>query len=161
MKHKDNMVIFLLIVFATLTRLFPHPPNMTPITGIALFSAMSFTNKKLAFIIPLICMFLSDIFLGFHFISLFVYLSFFMISLMGLKFKTISIKNILMSSTLFFLITNFGVWLIGYPHTLSGLINCYTLAIPFFGNTILGDLIFTNALFYSFGYIHKKYLITT
>ncbi len=77
-----------------------------------------------------------------------------------MKFKTISTKNILLSSTLFFLVTNFGVWLIGYPHTLAGLISCYTLAIPFFGNTILGDMAFTGALFYSFGYIQKKYLAT-
>jgi len=160
MKYR-NIVTFLLIAFAVLTRMFPHPPNITPITGIALFSAMTFNNKKLAFMIPLACMFLSDIFLGFHFISFFVYISFFMITFMGMKFKEISVKNILLSSTLFFLVTNFGVWLIGYPHTLMGLISCYTLALPFFGNTILGDLIFTGALFYSFGYIHKNYLATT
>tara|TARA_Y100000034_G_scaffold126831_1_gene178675 strand:- start:365 stop:847 length:483 start_codon:yes stop_codon:yes gene_type:complete len=155
-----NIVILLLIAFAALTRILPHPPNVAPITGIALFSAMTFNNKKFALTVPLICMFLSDIVLGFHFISFFVYLSFFIITFMGMKFKTISTKNILLSSTLFFLVTNFGVWLIGYPHTLAGLISCYTLAIPFFGNTILGDMAFTGALFYSFGYIQKKYLAT-
>ena len=56
----QNIVTFLLIAFAVLTRIFPHPANMTPVTGIALFSAMTFNNKRLAFMIPLMCMFLSD-----------------------------------------------------------------------------------------------------
>ena len=80
---------------------------------------------------------------------------------MGTKFKSISVGNIFLSSTVFFLISNFGVWLLGYPHTLEGLITCYTLAIPFFGNTLIGDLMFTGGLFYSFNYIKNNYLITT
>ena len=159
--NNRNMVVFLLIVFATLTRIFPHPPNITPITGIALFSAMNFDNRKLVFMIPLLCMFLSDLFLGFYPISFFVYLSFFMICFMATKFKAISIKNVFLSSTLFFIVSNFGVWLIGYPKTLEGLISCYTLAIPFFGNTFIGDLMFTGALSYSFNYINNNYLIAT
>ena len=58
---------------------------------------------------------------------------------------------------LFFFITNFGVWLLGFPNTMAGLISCYTLAIPFFVNTILGDLFFTHTLNYSFNKIEMKY----
>ena len=83
MKYR-NIITFLLIAFAVLTRMFPHPPNITPITGIALFSAMTFNNKRLAFMIPLVCMFLSDIFLGFHFISFF---RFYRLLMVGVVFK--------------------------------------------------------------------------
>ena len=71
--------------------------------------------------------------------------------------KKIHNGTILASSTLFFIVTNFGVWLLGYPNTIAGLISCYTLAIPFFLNTILGDLFFTHSLNYSFNKIEKKY----
>ena len=51
---------------------------------------------------------------------------------------------------MFFLITNFGVFLLGYPHTIEGLISCYVLALPFFVNTIIGDFLFTYSLKYGF-----------
>jgi hypothetical protein len=57
----------------------------------------------------------------------------------------------LLSSILFFVITNFGVWLTGggwfYPRTWQGLVECYVMAIPFFRNTLAGDLVFTGVLF--------------
>ena len=146
-----------MIVMAVATRLFPHPPNVAPITGIALFAGQRFGDKRLAFIIPILCMFLSDLFLGFHSTLPFVYLAFICISFLGIYSKNIHNSTILTSSTLFFVVTNFGVWLLGYPNTMAGLISCYTLAIPFFVNTILGDLFFTHTLNYSFNTIEKKY----
>ena len=146
-----------MIVMAVATRLFPHPPNVAPITGIALFAGQRFGDKRLAFIIPILCMFLSDLFLGFHSTLPFVYLAFICISFLGIYSKNIHNSTILTSSTLFFVVTNFGVWLLGYPNTMAGLISCYTLAIPFFINTILGDLFFTHTLNYSFNTIEKKY----
>jgi hypothetical protein len=67
-----------------------------------------------------------------------------------------NLNTILSSSLLFFIITNFGVWILGYPHTLDGLIMCYTLAIPFFVNSIIGDLFFGYTLKYSFQYTHRR-----
>lgn len=152
-----NLIIFSLIVLAVVTRLLPHPPNVAPITGIALFAAHRFNDKKLVFLLPLLCMVITDAFLGFHAIVPFVYISIIAISCLGLFSKTISNGVILKSSTLFFFISNFGVWLLGYPNTLAGFISCYTLALPFFFNTILGDLFFYHILNLSFVKIEKKY----
>lgn len=152
-----NLIIITMVLMAVATRLLPHPPNVAPITGIALFAGHQFGNKRLALIIPILCMFISDLFLGFHSTLPFVYLAFISISFLGIFSKNIHNGTILTSSTIFFIVTNFGVWLLGYPNTLAGFISCYTLAIPFFINTILGDLFFTHSLNYSFNKIEKKY----
>jgi len=86
-----------------------------------------------------------------------VYLAFMGISYMGIHSKKIGNGTILKSSTLFFVLTNFGVWLMGYPLTFAGLVSCYTLAIPFFAYTIMGDLFFTHSLSYSFSKLEKRY----
>ena len=152
-----NLIIITMVLMAVATRLLPHPPNVAPITGIALFAGHQFGNKRLALIIPILCMFISDLFLGFHSTLPFVYLAFISISFLGIFSRNIHNGTILTSSTIFFIVTNFGVWLLGYPNTLAGFISCYTLAIPFFINTILGDLFFTHSLNYSFNKIEKKY----
>ncbi|MBT4207405.1 hypothetical protein HOE22_03575 [Candidatus Woesearchaeota archaeon] len=159
--NKRTMTILSLLILAVITRLLPHPPNVAPITGMALFAGSTFNDKRLAFILPLLCMFVTDIFLGFHMIIPFVYLSFMFISYLGIRSEKITNGTILGSSLIFFLISNFGVWLLGYPHTLTGLISCYTLAIPFFANTIIGDLFFTHSLSYSFNKLEKKYPVLT
>jgi hypothetical protein len=156
---KKNNIILSLIILAVLTRLLPHPPNVAPITGIALFAGNKFDNKWIGFILPLVCMFLSDLFLGFSSITLFVYLAFMMISYIGITNK-INNTTILKSSTLFFFITNFGVWILGYPLTIQGFITCYTLALPFFVNTIIGDFFFTYGLSFSFEKVRERYLIS-
>ena len=102
-------------------------------------------------------MFISDLFLGFHSTLPFVYIAFIGISFLGVYSKKIHNSTILTSSTIFFIVTNFGVWLLGYPNTIAGFISCYTLALPFFINTILGDLFFTHTLNYSFSKIENKY----
>mgnify|MGYP001559575258 CR=1 FL=1 len=147
---------FLIIVFAVLLRIVPHAPNFAPIAAMALFGG-AYLNKKYALIVPLIAMFLSDIFLGFHSAMPYVYGSFLLIGLMGIWLsKHKNLKNVLLatffSSILFFLITNFGVWLGGnlYSKDLPGFIKCYILALPFFRNTILGDLFYVGLFFGSY-----------
>lgn len=151
-------MLLLFIGVAVLTRWLPHPPNFTAVTAIALFGGAHFSSKKLAFLLPLTAMLISDLILGISFITLFVYSAFIVVTLIGSYFKKVSIKSILLSSIAFFIITNFGVWLIGYPLNLSGLIECYTLAIPFFRNSILGDLFFSGVLTYGFYWAEKKFL---
>ena len=158
--NKKQLVIILFVVIAAILRLLPHLPNVTPITAMALFSGVYFTNKNLAYIVPLLAMVLSDIFLGFSGITIFVYAAFILVSYIGLSSKKVSIKTILISSISFFVITNFGVWLIGYPKTLNGLMECYTLAIPFFRNSLLGDFFFAGVMYYGFEFVSKKYLKT-
>ena len=153
-----NIVIISLIFLAVITRLLPHPPNFTPITGIALFAVNRFADKKLAFSLPLLCMIVTDFFIGFHSIVPFVYLSIIGISCVGYFSKKISNSTILKSSILFFIISNFGVWLVGYPNSIAGFLACYTMALPFFVNTILGDFFFYYALNFSFSKIENRFL---
>ena len=153
--NRRDLIILSLLVLAVITRLLPHPPNVTPITAIALFGGCNIKDKNLAFVLPLLCMFLTDLFLGFHMIMPFVYLSFMCISYIGINSEKITNGTIFGSSLLFFLVTNFGVWFFGYPNTLAGLVSCYTLALPFFVNTIIGDLFFTHSLNYSFSKIKQ------
>jgi len=157
------------VVLGIVLRLAPHLPNFAPIAAIALFGGV-YLNKKYALIIPLVVMAISDYFIGFYDIKLMlgVYLSFILVGVIGLiikKKKNIStvIGGSVLGSVLFFLITNFSVWVFynWYPHTLSGLGQCFSMAIPFFRNTLLGDLFYVAVLFGVYelivAIIRKKY----
>lgn len=156
---KLNFII-ILIGIAILSRLIPHPPNFTPITAIALFSTIHFKNKILTYLIPIIGLFISDLILGLSMVNLFVYLSFIAITFIGFKFQKINNYSILLSSTTFFIVSNFGVWILGYPKTIEGLILCYYMALPFFVYTIMGDLFYSYAMKYGLRYaLNKKIVI--
>jgi len=155
---KKQIVIIAFMLLAVLFRLLPHLPNFTPITAIAMFGGLYFTNKTMAYLVPLFIMVMSDLFLGFHTISIFVYAAFILVSFIGTRTKKPSVFTILLSSISFFIVTNLGVWLIGYPKTWTGLVECYTLAIPFFRNSLLGDFFYSGVMILGFNYVQKKYL---
>jgi len=155
---KKQLFIIAFMLIAILCRLLPHLPNFTPITAIALFGGLYFSNKTMAYLVPLFIMALSDLFLGFHSISIVVYAAFILVSFIGTQTKKPSVFTILISSISFFIITNFGVWLIGYPKTWTGLVECYTLAIPFFRNSLLGDFFYAGVMILGFNFVQKKYL---
>ena len=157
--NKTHFVVGIIII-AILSRLIPHPPNFTPVTAVALFSIINFKNKYIAVSIPIICLFVSDLILGISLINLFVYFSFILISGIGYLFGKINLKSILLSSLIFFIVTNFGVWLIGYPNTLEGFIACYVAAIPFFGWTVAGDLFYSYSAKLSLNLFEKKLYIS-
>lgn len=149
----------LIILIAVMLRLLPHPPNVAPIAAMALFGG-TYLNKRYALIVPLIALFLSDIFLGFYSGMIFVYGSFFLTGVIGLWLKNHkSVPNIIFaslgSSILFYLITNFGVWLTGtmYPHLQNGLLESYIMGLPFFRNTLLGDLGYVGLFFGSYEFV--------
>jgi hypothetical protein len=152
----EMRVVFGLVVVALLTRLLPHPPNFAPITSIALFTGFHFVNKRLALFIPLICMFLTDLILGVHSLMPIIYLSFVMISMIGLKAKSLSLGTVLSASSLFFVVSNLGVWYFYYPLTWAGLSSCFILAIPFFINALMGDLFYTSVLQFSFNKLKQS-----
>ena len=156
MDNRKEVLTLMFVLLAVFVRLAPHPPNFTPITALALFGATTFSIRILGTLLPLIAMAISDLYLGFYSISIWVYSSFIAISLLGHYWKTIKTKNILLSSLLFFVVTNFGVWLTGYPKTIEGFVLCYTLAIPFFINAIAGDLFFSYILKYSYSFTKYK-----
>lgn len=153
MKPRFYTLIGMILAVAAL-RLAPHPFNFAPVTAIALFGGAHFSNKRLAFLIPLAAMFLSDLVIGFHNQMPMVYLSFALIVLVGRwvreKKTTFRIgEGALLSSLLFFVLSNFGVWAFDaiYPKTAQGLIACYVAAVPFFQQTLAGDAVYTAALF--------------
>jgi hypothetical protein len=155
---------FTIILLAALSRLLPHLPNMAPITAIALFGAV-YLDKKHTFVVPMAAMLISDYFIGFHSEMVWVYASFIIMGFLGLWLRNHqSIGKTIMAtlggSVIFFIITNFGAWVspyMMYPQTFSGLGQCYIAAIPFFRNTIAGDLIYVSAMFglYEFA---KRYI---
>jgi hypothetical protein len=157
-----NKYIFLVSVisFAILSRFLPHPPNFTPVAAIALLSSKGFNNRWIGLLIPMIILFISDLVLGLHGSIPFVYGAFILISLFGSFVKKINIGVVLSSSVIFFLVSNFGVWFLYYPSTFTDLVTCYTLAIPFFLNTILGDLFFSALMIYSLYYMQKRQIIS-
>lgn len=150
-----------IILFAVVLRLLPHPPNFAPIAAMALFGGV-YLSKKYALIVPLIAMLVSDVFIGFHSTMPFVYGSFLFTGLIGLWVKNHkTLSNIIFSSLtgsfVFFFVTNFGVWIVEslYPKTLPGLIDCYFYALPFFRNTVFGDLFYVALFFGSYELVRR------
>ena len=153
---KKEKVLFSFVLIAALTRLVPHPPNFAPITAMSLFAGTYFTRKQLAFIVPLLAMLISDLFLGFYTISVFIYLSFIVITWLGQQKNRVTPKLVLLGSVLFFLISNLGVWLLYYPKTIDGLVSCFALAIPFFVTSLLGDIFYSVILVFGFSAISRR-----
>lgn len=146
--------VSLMIFIAAFVRLLPHPPNFAPIAAMALFGGAYFSKKSFAFAIPLAAMFLTDAIIGFYSSAWLTYLSFALIVVLGIvMLKKVSVKNLIFasisSSISFFAITNFGVWALGtlYPKTPAGLMESYIAAIPFFQNSLIGDLFFVGVMF--------------
>ena len=157
---KKEKVLFSFVLIAALTRLVPHPPNFAPITAMSLFAGAYFTRKQLAFIVPLLAMLISDLFLGFYTISIFVYISFALITWMGQQQNKVTPKLVLLGSVLFFVISNLGVWLLYYPKTIEGLLTCFTLAIPFFATSLLGDVFYSIVLVFGFSVVSKRWQLS-
>ncbi|OHA67032.1 MAG: hypothetical protein A3C82_01080 [Candidatus Wildermuthbacteria bacterium RIFCSPHIGHO2_02_FULL_47_12] len=148
---------FIALATTVAVRLLPHIPNFTPLGAFALFVGVFVARKHWwGLLLPLLAMFLSDLFIGFYDLKLMavVYGSFLAYTAMGmLVAKRRSIATVFLGSIggaiLFYLTTNFAVWAFSswYPHTIQGLMLSYTFALPFFKYTILGDLFFTSILF--------------
>ncbi|MHB1277581.1 MAG: DUF6580 family putative transport protein [Bacteroidia bacterium] len=169
-----NGILVLVVLAAAFSRLIPHPTNFTPIGAIALFGAAYFSNRLIAFLIPALAIFLSSLvinnavyqpesFVWFYEDFPAQILAFGLITLLGLGLlKQVKVKNVLLSSLaasiLLFVITNFSAWLTTgmYEQTWSGLVQCYTMAIPFFGNTILGDLVYCGVLFGGYEWARRQ-----
>ncbi len=161
---KEIFPISLILILA-FARLIPHPPNFTPIIAVAIISGYFFKNINLSLLTLLIAMLISDLFIGFYENVIFVYASLLLITFVFHKISNkINFINLFIygfaGSLIFFVVSNFGVWALGspgvfnipYDKTLNGLIECYILAIPFFGNTFLSTLIFA----YSTIFIYKS-----
>jgi len=154
--------IISVIISGAAFRLIPHWPNFTPIAAIALFGGTYFNKKYLAFLIPLAALFISDMILGFHSFMIPVYVGFAIIVGIGFMLRSrVKIGSLLLasvsSSVIFFLITNFAVWIGSpfYPQNIAGLLDSYTAGLPFLNNSVLGDL-FYNTLFFGAFYLAQQ-----
>jgi hypothetical protein len=153
-KMGKYIFVCLLIICGAASRLLPHPANFTPITAIALFGGL-YLPKKWAFFIPIIIMVASDMFIGFYAwqIMAAVYFSFSIAIVIGSILRAHKkipalIAGILSGSFIFFLITNWAVWAFGtmYAKNFSGLMQCFYMALPFFRNSLAGDLFYSAIL---------------
>lgn len=169
--EKQNTLKFVLalILVAAFSRIIPHPHNFTPVGGIAVFGSYFLGRNIWAFLVPLFSLWLSDLFInniiypvqypqyyeGFTlFGSFWVYGSFLlMIPLAWGLLSSFSVPKLALTgfstASLFFLITNFGSWLNNpvYPQNFSGLLTSYAAGLPFFQNTLLGDISYLIILF--------------
>jgi hypothetical protein len=152
---------FALIAFAVMNRLLPHPANFAPIAAVALFGG-AILPRKWAVFLPLAAMIISDLFIGLHPLILFTWGSFALIAWLSSKFlKNINPLSVgiasIGGSLLFFLVSNFGVWVEGrlYALTFEGLVSCCYNALPFFRNTLLGDLFYSTVLFGSYAFVYR------
>src|SRR5690242_18347339 len=140
MKKIESFILPTIIILAAAAmRLIPHMPNFAPITAMALFGG-TYLSKRWALVLPLAAMVVSDIFIGFESLDgrLVVYGSFVLVALIGMWLRNHkSLPNIigasLVSSLVFYLITNFGVLYTEnlYPRTIAGLLQSYYMALPF------------------------------
>ena len=156
------VILAVLIVLGVAGRLLPHPPNFTPMAAIALFAGFIFLKRYIAVIAVVVTMLLTDYF-AFGYLSAEWFASksmwvVYLALLFPIVFKNFLQKKLgffrvagaaLASSTVFFIATNFAVWAFSpmYEKTLEGLVLCYTMAIPFFQNTVAGDLIWSGVIF--------------
>jgi hypothetical protein len=156
------IVLLSAIVTAAALRLVPHPPNFTPIGAMALFSGAYLGRRGMAFVAPLAAMLLSDAVIGFYWGMQYTYVAVALIVLIGWAVQSrVTLLRVgtaaIASSSLFFVVSNFGTWLSSgmYPHTLAGLAACYVAAIPFFQNTVAGDLFYAGILFGGFALLER------
>jgi hypothetical protein len=155
--HARLAALLSAIVAVAALRLVPHPPNFSPIDAMALFSGAYLGRRWLAFAAPFLALILSDAVLGFYQGMEFQYVSVALIVILGaIVLPRTSIQRVgaasLASSILFFVVSNFGTWVVSgiYPHTVAGLASCYVAAVPFFQNTVAGDLFYSALLFGGF-----------
>jgi hypothetical protein len=158
------LTLIVVILGAALFRLVPHPPNVTPIAAIALFSGAYLADRRLSLVVPLLAMLLSDLFLGFYSSMALTYLAFALSVVLGWSLHSRRARPLPVlgaavgSSLIFYLLTNFGSWVTTglYPHDPAGLLAAYVAGLPFYRNSLAGDLLFTGLLFWGFHLAERR-----
>jgi len=148
------LIAGVLILFAAVVRILPHPWNFTPVGAMAIFSGSVFRSRWAAFLLPLAALFAGDLFVPLHKLMVIVYLSFALSVAIGrwlASSRTVARIGgaVFLGALQFFLVTNFAVWefLNSYPKTAAGLWACYLGGIPYFWNTLAGDALYSLFLF--------------
>jgi hypothetical protein len=159
-----TIVILSMIALAAVLRVVPHPWNFTPVGAMALFSGAVVKDRRLAFLFPLLALFVGDVFVGFHKLMPLVYASYLINVALGDRIRNRRTVPRISAITLlgaiqFFLVTNFAVWafLDSYPRTSAGLIDCYIVGIPLFWNTLAGDALYAVLFFGGFALAERLF----
>ncbi len=153
-----NLVILVLMLMGIGTRLIGHYiPNFTAVGAIALFAGAKFSDKRAAFLLSMGIMLVSDLFIGFHNTMWAVYGAFAFTVFLGIliqgKKGVLPIAGAsLLSSLVFFLLTNFAAWYGStlYPQNIAGLLESYIAALPFLRNEAAADILFNGIFFGGF-----------
>ena len=164
MNAKNSIYLALgLVALLSLSRLIPHPPNFTPILGMAVFSGAIISKRFIAYLVPLLAMLLSDLYLGFHAGMPIIYFSLAICVLIGTFIEArVTTLNSFLSISLgvlaFFLITNFMVWYGSgmYESSISGLLTCYFMGLPFVQNTFISSILYGMGAFLIYDIINKR-----
>ncbi len=158
--HRNLFLVALVVFGVTCRFLFSGLPNFAPVGALALFAGASFTDKRIALVLPLVVMLLTDWMIGMHSSILFVYFGMVLYVAFGswagdrLQLSRL-IPATLLGSICFFIVTNLGSFFAFYPTTWQGLLDCYAMALPFFRNTLAGDFFFGAILFGSLAIAQK------
>jgi len=173
---KKLLLIILFIAVIFFGRVLPHPYNFTPLIAVTLLSSYAISNRILALLVPLIGFWLSDLFMNniiyagyysnftiFNSGMIWTYGAIIFVGLMGSSLiKKISSGKVVLASlsgsTIFYIISNFGVWALSpmYAKSVAGLIQCYSLALPFYGTSLIGDLLYSSLLFGAYQLVFSK-----
>jgi hypothetical protein len=155
------MIAIFLVILGIGSRLVVHTPQFTSILAVAMFGGL-YLSRRQALLLPLLLMVVTDLVLGFHDTMVFTWGSMLLVSLIGIwlrpykNFATVLAGSII-SAGLFFVVTNFGAWLSPlYPHTWSGLRECYTMAIPFFRSTLVSTVAYSMVLYAGYEWYLKR-----
>jgi hypothetical protein len=159
-----TLLALAMIALAAALRIAPHPWNFTPVGAMALFSGAIIRDRRLAFVFPILALFVGDIFIGFHKLMPVVYASFLVSVAIGFWLRDRRTVGRITAATLlgaiqFFLVTNFAVWAFGlsYPRNSAGLLACYIAGIPFFWNTLAGDGVYAALFFGGFALAERLF----
>ena len=146
------------------SRFIPHPPNFTSLLALS-FYIPTFLGIRYVPVL-LLSFIITDLYIGLHGLGLFTWGSVIIIGLLSKYFTKSIVTRIfgaLTGALVFYLITNFGVWLTGYyEYSFNGLLTSYTLAIPFFTYSLISTFIFASLIetiykFKSYIFFIKKF----
>jgi hypothetical protein len=162
-------VLIAMIAFAVGVRLLIHfepgvlPYNFTPVEAIALFGGAYFADRRLAFIVPLVAMFIADLFIGLHPMIPVIYACIAASVLLGFRMRNkVSVLGVagygIAGSLMFFAVVSFVEWLLGdTDYCRAGIMSCYVAAIPFLKSWLAGTLVWSAILFGGFELMRRRW----
>lgn len=186
-KVNTKLILFslALVAITTLTKYYLGPnldwSGFSPVIAVALFAGMIIPERRQSFMLPLLALFISDVIIhllylqgsfpysGFYKGQWFNYMLLLLATGLGWWLKGRRVANLLVAAvaapTVYFLISNFAVWMGGdgtyYSQDLDGLMTSYTLALPFYKNTLLATVLFLPVILLSYNLVVKNRTVLT